>query len=91
MFPRGDVTGKSLAYTRVDFFNAQGQLAAYGRAFEFILSSSPAGPGERLADGSELGAASLLLHCRSHEVRWQVYRPQGERREFTCPVRPGAS
>ena len=23
--------GKSLAYTRVDFYNTQGQLAAYGR------------------------------------------------------------
>ena len=24
--------GKSLAYTRVDFYNAKGQLAAFGRA-----------------------------------------------------------
>lgn len=26
-------TGRSLAYTRVDFYNAKGQLAAFGRAF----------------------------------------------------------
>ena len=31
---RTDVrAGKSLAYTRVDFYNAQGQLAAYGREY----------------------------------------------------------
>ncbi len=35
--------GKSLAYTRVDFFNAQGQLAAYGRESRLL---SPVRPGE---------------------------------------------
>ncbi|CAL1712606.1 unnamed protein product [Somion occarium] len=32
--------GKSLAYTRVDFFNAQGQLAAYGFHTKYIGKSS---------------------------------------------------
>lgn len=30
--------GKSLAYTRVDFYNAAGQLAAYGRAYPSLIS-----------------------------------------------------
>lgn len=33
------LAGKSLAYTRVDFFNAAGQLAAYGRASIVALAS----------------------------------------------------
>ncbi|THG98817.1 hypothetical protein EW026_g3427 [Hermanssonia centrifuga] len=32
--------GKSLAYTRVDFFNAQGQLAAYGHHTKYIGKSA---------------------------------------------------
>jgi len=32
--------GKSLAYTRVDFFNAQGQLAAYGHHTKYVGKSA---------------------------------------------------
>lgn len=38
------LTGKSLAYTRVDFYNAKGQLAAYGRTYplpSLLLSIFP--------------------------------------------------
>ena len=30
------VAGKSLAYTRVDFYNSHGQLAAYGRMYSHL-------------------------------------------------------
>ncbi|OJT13046.1 hypothetical protein TRAPUB_10404 [Trametes pubescens] len=54
--------GKSLAYTRVDFYNAQGQLAAYGPCWASTdLTASPAQndvkfseDGERIIEGEDI-------------------------------------
>lgn len=60
--------GKSLAYTRVDFFNAQGQLAAYGRESLALY----------LLWASYRVEHSLPCYHRSHEIRRQVRGAPGE-------------
>ncbi|KAJ2971845.1 hypothetical protein NUW54_g12404 [Trametes sanguinea] len=53
--------GKSLAYTRVDFYNAQGQLAAYGHHTKYIGKSIGhkndvkfSEDGERVIEGEDI-------------------------------------
>ncbi|CDO71421.1 hypothetical protein BN946_scf184909.g15 [Trametes cinnabarina] len=53
--------GKSLAYTRVDFYNAQGQLAAYGHHTKYIGKSIGhdndvkfSDDGERVIEGEDV-------------------------------------
>ncbi|KAI0769004.1 Thioesterase/thiol ester dehydrase-isomerase [Trametes elegans] len=53
--------GKSLAYTRVDFYNAQGQLAAYGHHTKYIGRSAGhendvkfSEDGERVIEGKDV-------------------------------------
>ncbi|KAJ8483471.1 hypothetical protein ONZ51_g4674 [Trametes cubensis] len=55
---RTDVrAGKSLAYTRVDFYNAQGQLAAYGHHTKYVGKSNDvkfSEDGERVIEGEDI-------------------------------------
>ncbi|KAI0755040.1 Thioesterase/thiol ester dehydrase-isomerase [Daedaleopsis nitida] len=53
--------GKSLAYTRVDFFNAHGQLAAYGHHTKYVGKSAGhkndvkfSEDGERVIEGADV-------------------------------------
>ncbi|KAI0648101.1 hypothetical protein C8Q79DRAFT_553116 [Trametes meyenii] len=53
--------GKSLAYTRVDFYNAQGQLAAYGHHTKYVGKSAGhqndvkfSEDGERVIEGEDV-------------------------------------
>ncbi|KAI0365732.1 Thioesterase/thiol ester dehydrase-isomerase [Pilatotrama ljubarskyi] len=53
--------GKSLAYTRVDFYNAQGQLAAYGHHTKYVGKSAGhkhdvkfSDDGERVIEGEDI-------------------------------------
>ncbi|KAI0333650.1 Thioesterase/thiol ester dehydrase-isomerase [Cubamyces sp. BRFM 1775] len=53
--------GKSLAYTRVDFYNAQGQLAAYGHHTKYVGKSVGhkndvkfSEDGERVIEGEDI-------------------------------------